>query len=88
MNRTGVQEVKINITGSIKTDMQLDGAVKILLQLRKVWKDKGNYIGADNIRDALLSIGISTLDNKDGSYDYRINKHAFSDLFTPKGEIR
>ena len=80
-----MQEVKINITGSNKTEIQLDGAVKILIQLRKSWKDKGNYIGADNIRDALKAIGILVLDNKEGSIAYKNDRHAFDDLFDQQG---
>lgn len=81
-------EVEINITGSSRTEMQLDGVVKMLLNIRRIYKANGNFFGGDGIRDFLKELGILVQDKKDGSTGYRKDSNVFSDLFTPTGEIR
>lgn len=52
---------------------KLDDVMKLLLELRSQAKKDKNYPLSDNIRKELTEIGISIMDNKDGTSDYQIN---------------
>jgi cysteinyl-tRNA synthetase len=50
----------------------LDGAVKVLIDLRKKARTDRNYALSDKIRDDLKSAGIQLKDGKDGDMTYEI----------------
>jgi cysteinyl-tRNA synthetase len=52
---------------------KLDDVMKVLLELRSQAKKDKNYPLSDTIRKELTEIGISIMDNKDGTTDYQIN---------------
>ena len=52
---------------------KLDDVMKLLLELRSQAKKDKNYPLSDTIRKELTEIGISIMDNKDGTSDYQIN---------------
>ena len=57
---------------SVKENGVLDGAIQVLIDLRKKAKTDRNYALSDKIRDDLKAVGIQLKDGKDGSMSYEI----------------
>src|SRR6476620_7753416 len=57
---------------STQDDKLLDGAVKVLIELRKKARTDRNYALSDKIRDDLKAIGVQLKDGKDGEITYSI----------------
>ncbi len=55
------------------TDDKLDDVMKLLLDLRNQAKKDKNYALSDTIRKELTAMGISIMDNKDGTTEYQVN---------------
>lgn len=51
---------------------KLDGALQLLIEMRKEAKLRKDYAASDKIRNQLLAIGIQLKDEKDGSVSYSI----------------
>jgi cysteinyl-tRNA synthetase len=54
-------------------DDKLDDVMKLLLDLRNQAKKDKNYALSDTIRKELTAMGISIMDNKDGTTEYQVN---------------
>jgi len=52
---------------------KLDGAVQLLIKIRKESRAKKDYVTSDQIRNELQTIGIQLKDEKDGNISYTIN---------------
>jgi cysteinyl-tRNA synthetase len=50
----------------------LEGAIQVLIDIRKKVRADKNFALSDKIRDDLKAIGIQLKDNKDGSIDYEV----------------
>jgi cysteinyl-tRNA synthetase len=50
----------------------LDGAIRVLIGLRKKARADKNFALSDKIRDDLKAIGIQLKDGKDGEIDYTL----------------
>jgi len=51
---------------------KLNGVLQVLIQMRKKAKASKDYVTSDNIRNQLLSVGITLKDEKDGSMSYTL----------------
>ena len=51
---------------------KLDGVLQVLIELRKVAKEKRDYVTSDAIRNQLLRLGITLKDEKDGNISYSL----------------
>lgn len=56
----------------ITDNSKLDGALQLLIEMRKEAKLRKDYATSDKIRNQLLTIGIQLKDEKDGSVSYSI----------------
>jgi len=56
----------------VTDNSKLDGALQLLIEMRKEAKLRKDYATSDKIRNQLLSVGIQLKDEKDGSVSYSI----------------
>jgi cysteinyl-tRNA synthetase len=59
-------------TTSITGDGKLQGALQLLIDLRKEAKSKKDFVTSDRIRDQLADLGISVKDEKDGGMSWTV----------------
>lgn len=57
---------------NIQSNNALDGAIKVLIELRKKARTDRNYALSDKIRDDLKAAGIQLKDGKDGEMSYEL----------------
>jgi Cysteinyl-tRNA synthetase len=60
----------LGLSANSKNNAQVDGIIRLLINIRKEAKAKKDFVTGDTIRNELLKLGVQLKDEKDGNMSY------------------